>query len=213
MGMECELKYVVPGERQLLLLNVDAFNLRIPGLQVEDYSGPFARSDFYYDTMDLALLKNGWVFRLGPREDGVARITFKNKTDDPRERVEISDLLPVKEARAAIYQTSSPLAPAIAALRDKIGFERLFPRLRVYKLFYSAHINGCEVVFGHTVFAGERGSFERIDLEVEAKGEATVKTIEEVGEVLSSRYALTLDMRSKYEVGMALVGKLPRRTP
>lgn len=209
MGNELELKYVIPSEGMLLLVEVDAFHKIIPGLSVESFSGPFARSDIYYDTMDSALLKNGCVFRMGPREDGFMRITFKNKTDDPRERVEISDRLTLIEARAAIYKNSN-VPPTIAALRAQIGLEPLFPYLRVYKLFNSAHINGCEVVFGHTVFAGERGAFERLDLEIEAKGDATLATIEEVGAIFCPRYRLALDMRSKYEVGMEKVGKARR---
>lgn len=68
-------------------------------------------------------------------------------------------------------------------------------------------IEDCEVAFGHTVFAGNRGAVERIDLEIEAKGKATAETVEQVGTILAPRFNLVLDMRSKYEVGMALVGE------
>lgn len=207
---EIELKYVIPFENILTLIEVDAFNRHVPGLSVESFSGPFGRSDYYLDTADLALLKSGCCFRFGPRENDFARLTFKKKTADPAERIEISDRLPVAEARASIYKKSD-LPTSIAALREQIGHEPVFLQLRVYKLFNSAYIQGCEVVFGHTVFAGGRGAFERLDLEIEAKGEADFQTIKTVGEILSARYRLSLDMRSKYEVGMERVGGAIKR--
>lgn len=201
---EIEKKYVVPSEEDLARLMENARSLQFPGLQATNFNGPFNRNDTYYDTDDLELLCTGCCLRAGARSDRNIRITFKERTADERERIEIQDVLTPVRARAALE--GAYYSRAIDKPQEKIGFKKISAKLRVYKMFHSIRINDCEVVFGHTVFAGRRGAMERIDLEIEAKDGTTVETVEQVGAALAPRFNLVLDMRSKYEVGMALVG-------
>lgn len=202
---EIEKKYIVPSEIELEKFLNDARALRFSGLTSKRFNGPFNKNDTYYDTENLMLLRTGRCLRLGGKSETSAKITFKEGTDDPRERVEIADVLKMADALAAL-EVAFP-SRAIAALHERIGYKPILPKLRVYKMFYRIMLNGCEVIFGHTAFAGRRGAVERIDLEIEAQGEATVETVERVGAMLTPKFNLILDMRSKYEVGMALVGE------
>lgn len=201
---EIEKKYVMPSETDLARFMEDARSLRFPGLRANNFNGPLNRNDAYYDTDDFAILLTGRCLRAGARSDRSIRITFKEKTADERERIEIQDVLTPVRARAALE--GAYYSRAIDKLQKKIGFKKISAKLRVYKTFHSINLNDCEVVFGYTVFAGRRGAMERIDLEIEARGKATVETVEQVGAILAPRFSLVLDMRSKYEVGMALVG-------
>lgn len=201
---EIEIKYVLPSEATLARFMEDARSLRFPGLQAKQLGGPFNRNDTYYDTEKLDLLRGGKCFRVGGKSERMVRITFKEGTANSYERVEIQDNLTSAQADSAL-QNAHP-SRAFDAFHESVGYKPLVPKLRVYKMFYSLWINDCEIIFGYTVFAGRRGAMERIDLEIEAKGKATVETVKQVGAILAPRFNLILDMRSKYEVGMALVG-------
>ncbi len=202
---EIERKYVIPSEKTLEQIMNDARDLNFPGLAAAWFLGPFNINDTYYDTEDLMLLRSGRCFRAGGRAGREAKITFKEKTEKPEERIEIADTLKMKDLSAALNGAFP--SRAVRALRKRIGRRAIFPKLRVYKMFHSVMIYACEVVFGHTVYAGPAGAIERLDLEIEEFLKAYPGISKIVGDSLALRYDLTPDMRSKYEVGMELVGE------
>ncbi len=204
-GREIELKYIVPSEAELNRLISDARALHFPGLKAAWFYGPFNRNDTYYDTDDLALLRAGRCFRMGGKSARETRISFKEETGDPKERIEITDCLKAKDALAAL-DIAYPSA-AMDALNEATGYRPVRPTLRVYKMLYAVTINTCEVVFGYVVYAGPNGAVERLDLEIEERYDKIPGVSETVGRVLAPRYNLKLNMRSKYRIGMELVGE------
>lgn len=201
---ETELKYLVPSETVLERLMKDARALNFPGLAADRFSGPFGRNDTYYDTENLTLLRAGRCFRMGGVSAGFARISFKEKTDDPETRIEIEAEVEYKDIPKALQGKIRPRP--VAALRKIIGKREIRPKLRVYKLLYGLTVNTCKVTFGHVVYAGPSGSCELLDLEIEERLTSLPETSKQVAAILAPRYGLALDMRSKYEMGMALVG-------
>lgn len=201
---EVELKYVIPDEKMLDKIKKDAMRLKFPGLAASWFSGPLNRNDVYFDTKELHLLRTGRCFRFGGKSGQEARITFKEETARQEERIEIEDVLETRDALAAL-RTDFP-SRAVSAMRKVVGSRQIYPVLRVYKMFYRIIINTCEVVFGHTVYAGPAGAVERLDLEIEEKLERSPGASKQVEAILAPRYNLVKDMRSKYKTGMALVG-------
>lgn len=203
---EIELKYVIPNEKMFEKIRKDAIRLKFPGMVAAWFAGPINRNDVYYDTKDLKLFRTNRCFRFGGKSGQEARIAFKEETSRPEVRVEIEDTFEMKDALAAL-QANFP-SRAVSVMRKVVGSKPIHPTLRVYKMFYRVFVDSCEVVFGHTVYAGLRGAIERLDLEIEETQEKTFPGVSKhVGAILAPRYGLILDMRSKYKTGMALVGE------
>lgn len=203
---ETEIKYVVPNEDILAKILSGARNRSIADLRIKQCLGPLSRTHVYYDTKTLDLFHAGRSFRVSAASEETTRLTFKEVTESALTRVEIQDDLSLLQFQRAL--NSEYPSRAIGALRKAIGDDPILPVLRVYKLLYKLICTDCEIVFGHNAYAGGRGAKERIDLEVEAKGKATAKTIVRIGKMLATQYGLRPDMRSKYEVGLEIVGPL-----
>ena len=169
---------------------------------IKNCRGPISRSDIYFDTQDLRLLKSGCCFRFGSKAGNLSRLTFKEKTKDKKTRVEVEDFLPTNEAIAS-FSGSHP-SDAVVALREKIGNTPIAPKLYVYKMFFVFEANGCEIVFGPDVYMGDENCFRRFDLEIEKETEGSDNNgLILLGMKLEERYGLCSDFRSKYEVGMS----------
>lgn len=204
-NFETEMKYLFPTEEALARFMEDARALLfVAGLKAGNLSGPFNRNHTYYDTENLDLLHAGRCFRVGAGAEGFARLTFKEKTKDPRIRVEISNDQDIKTLPDAL--SGHLRSRAVKALRKVIGKKEITSKLRVYKILNVIMIGACEVSFGYVVFSGPGGAVQMLDLEIEEKPGSEAGVSETVGKILAPRYGLAMDMRSKYEMGMALVG-------
>lgn len=202
--LEIEKKYIIHDEETFLKIKEEASRLAIPGLKATKFAGPLIRHDTYYDTAANALLGQSMAFRMGLKSANEARLTFKAPTNHEHTRREIEESLSPASAERRLRGKEN--CRVIAALREVIGAEPIFPRLRVSKLFWALDGRDWFLVFGFVTYAGARGALERFDLEVEAKREGDAQLVEKVGGLLRDRYRLREDPRSKYEVGMTEVG-------
>lgn len=207
-NLEIEVKLGIPDRAALDRIRTAAEARAIPGLDISTFIGPLVRYDFYFDSADLKLFAAGMLLRVGIASSERAKLTVKKNTDDRRTRTEVEEVLPPTEAMDAVRWKK--LAKPMDLVREAVGEVRLEEQVRVSKVFWALHgirEDGVwNATFGSSVFIGPRGTAERYDLEVEAEEGATAETVEAVAKIIAEHFGLKREEKSKYQIGLELVG-------
>ncbi|TAK05187.1 CYTH domain-containing protein [Patescibacteria group bacterium] len=207
-NLEIEVKLAIPDRAGFDTILAAAEARAIPGLEISTFVGPLVRYDFYFDTPDRKLLAAGMLLRVGIASSERAKLTVKKNTDDRRTRTEIEEVMPPAEAMDAVRWKK--LAKPMDLVREAVGEVPMTEQIRVSKVFWALHgIRDGGVwnaTFGSSTFIGPRGTAERYDLEVEAEEGATAETVEAVAKIIGRHFSLMPVERSKYQIGLELVG-------
>lgn len=207
-NLEVEVKLGIQDRAMFDTILAAAETRNIPGLEISTFIGPLVRYDVYFDTADKKLFATNSLLRVGIASSERAKLTVKTPTDDPHTRNELEEVLTPTEAFDAVRWQK--LAKPMDTVRTLLGEVPLVEQLRISKYFYALHgIRDGGVwnaTFGSSVFIGPRGTAERFDLEVEAEEGATAATVETVADLIGKHFDLKRGDRSKYQIGMQLVG-------